>query len=152
VVDADGKNAREIVKKIGVAVLDSAFWSPDGKQIAVVLLDWKKGMVNLTRDAEQANFRIEIMDVDGKNRRELKLADAKLPWVDMFGACGPAGPEALHRATPRGFATLEPSVFSALSQGHLVVFGGVQIPQRLKRRINIGQLVLLDDSCAYGVE
>jgi Tol biopolymer transport system component len=94
VVDADGKNAREIVKTIGVAghaarlvdpqagVLDSAFWSPDGKQIAVVLLDWKKGMV-LMRDAEQANFRIEIMDVDGKNRRELKLADAK--FVYIFG-------------------------------------------------------------------
>jgi Tol biopolymer transport system component len=93
VVDADGTNAREIVKsgpdhprgQFGVATLDSAFWSPDGKQIAMVLLDWKKGMV-LMRDAEQANFRIEIMDVDGKNRRELKLADAKFVYIFGYGS------------------------------------------------------------------
>jgi dipeptidyl aminopeptidase/acylaminoacyl peptidase len=85
IVNVDGKNAREIVKTIGVAVLASAFWSPDGKQIAVVLLDWKKGMI-LMRDAEQANFRIDIMDVDGKNRRELKLANAKFVYIFNHGS------------------------------------------------------------------
>jgi Tol biopolymer transport system component len=84
-VDADGKNARQILKTAGVVVLHSAFWSPDGKQIAVVLLDWNKGMV-LMRDAEQANFRIEIMDVDGKNRRQLKLADAKFVYIFGHGS------------------------------------------------------------------
>jgi Tol biopolymer transport system component len=87
VVNVDGKNAREIIKEVGLASPDSAFWSPDGKQLAVVLFDWEvdeKGR-KFVGDAEKAHFRIEIMDADGTNRRELKLPDAKFVFIQALG-------------------------------------------------------------------
>jgi Tol biopolymer transport system component len=87
VVDMDGKNAKEIIKEVDLASPDSAFWSPDGKQLAVVFFNWslnEKGE-RILADAEKANFRLEIMDADGKNRRELKLADAKFVFIGALG-------------------------------------------------------------------
>ncbi len=37
------------------------------------------------RDAEKANYHIEIMDADGQNRRELKLANGKFVWIGSLG-------------------------------------------------------------------
>jgi Tol biopolymer transport system component len=87
VVDVDGKNARELIKEEGLASAESAFWSPDGKQLAVTLFDWEvdeKGK-KFSSAAKDANHRIEIMDADGKNRRELKLADAKFLFIGSLG-------------------------------------------------------------------
>jgi hypothetical protein len=36
-------------------------------------------------DPNDANFRIAIMNADGSNRRELKLADAKVVFVGSLG-------------------------------------------------------------------
>jgi Tol biopolymer transport system component len=87
VVDLDGKNAKEIIKEMDLTSPDGAYWSPDGKQIAVVLFNWEldeKGKRRLS-DPENANFHIDIMDLDGKNRRELKVADAKVVWIGSLG-------------------------------------------------------------------
>jgi hypothetical protein len=85
--DLDGKNAKEIIKEVDLTSPDGAYWSPDGKQIAVVLFNWEldeKGKRRLS-DPENANFHIDIMDLDGKNRREVKLADAKVVWIGALG-------------------------------------------------------------------
>jgi Tol biopolymer transport system component len=85
-VDIDGENATAIVKEVGLASPDCAFWSPDGKQIAVVLFDWQldeKGRKVINPSA--ANYRIEIMDLDGTNRRQLTLQGAKLRYVNALG-------------------------------------------------------------------
>jgi hypothetical protein len=84
-MDVDGKNAREIVKEVGLASPAGACWSPDGKQLAVRLFDWEvdeKGE-KFIANPETDNWRIETMDADGTNRRELKLAGAK---VVFFGS------------------------------------------------------------------
>ena len=81
------KIARELIKEEGLASPDSAFWSPDGKQLAVTLFDWEvneKGE-KFSSAAKDANHRIEIMDADGKNRRELKLTDAKFLFIGALG-------------------------------------------------------------------
>jgi Tol biopolymer transport system component len=87
VVDVDGKNAREIVKEVDLSSPDGSFWSPDGKQLAVILFDWEvdeKGKKFL-RASRDANYRIEIMNADGQDRRELKLADAKFTFIGSLG-------------------------------------------------------------------
>jgi Tol biopolymer transport system component len=67
-------------RELGVPV--SVCWSPDGKRIAMVVHDWertKDGKLVLT-DPEKGNYRIVIMDAQGKNRKELKLKDARIIW------------------------------------------------------------------------
>jgi Tol biopolymer transport system component len=74
VVDFDGKNRRRVVAT-GETVA-SACWSPDGKQIAVMIFDLagvQNGVVST---------RIEIQDLDGDHRTFLTvpdLADADMP-------------------------------------------------------------------------
>jgi len=86
-VDVDGKNAREIIKEVNLASPDGVFWSPDGKQLAVILFDWEmdENGKRILRDPTNANYRIEIMNADGSNRRELKLADAKFIHIGSQG-------------------------------------------------------------------
>lgn len=87
IVDATGKNAREIVKEVNLAAPHCACWSPNGKQLAVVLFDWTlndKGAKVVT-GKEDPNFRIEIVDADGKNRRELKLQGGKFKFIGSLG-------------------------------------------------------------------
>lgn len=65
-------------REIGVPA--GACWSPDGKRIAVVMHDWERsddGKLSLS-DPEKGNYRIVIMDDQGKNRKELKLKGAKI--------------------------------------------------------------------------
>ena len=79
IMDVDGQNPREVYRHEGLPSSDSACWSPDGKRLAVVLFDWsldEKGRPTRRAD-ESANFRIEIMDADGKNRRPLPLDNLK---------------------------------------------------------------------------
>ena len=88
VMDVDGKNAREILKEVDLATPSGSFWSPDGKQVAVVLHNWEldeKGRKVSRAGSDTANYRIEVMDADGRNRRELKLADAKVVFIGSLG-------------------------------------------------------------------
>jgi Tol biopolymer transport system component len=87
VADRDGKNAREVVKEVDLATPNGAFWSPDGKQLAVSLFNWEldENGRKVGRNPANANPRIEIMDADGKNRRELKLQGAKFVFIGSLG-------------------------------------------------------------------
>jgi Tol biopolymer transport system component len=86
-MDIDGKNAREIVKEVDLASPNGAFWSPDGKQLAVILFNWeldKDGKKVGPADSD-ADYRIVIMDADGTNRRQLKLQGAKFMFIESLG-------------------------------------------------------------------
>jgi hypothetical protein len=53
-----------------------ACWSPDGQWLAVSLMNFQKdkaGRLVLSADPAQMNCRIEIMDVNGKEKRPLNL-------------------------------------------------------------------------------
>ena len=87
-MDVDGKNAKEIVKEVDLASPDGAFWSPDGKQIAVILFNWEldeHGKKVGRAGSDAANHRIEIMNADGTNRRQLKLQGAKFEFIGSLG-------------------------------------------------------------------
>ncbi|HEV7223427.1 MAG TPA: M56 family metallopeptidase [Pirellulales bacterium] len=86
-VDVDGKNATELAREVGLASPDGAFWSPDGKQIAVILFDWQmdENGRKVLRAASDANFRIEIMDADGTNRRQIPFKGAKFVDIGSLG-------------------------------------------------------------------
>ena len=87
-MDVDGKNAKEIVKEVNLASLNGAFWSPDGKQIAVSLFNWEldeDGRKFRRADSDTADPRIDIMDADGANRRQLKLQGARLVFIGSLG-------------------------------------------------------------------
>lgn len=86
-VDVDGENATEIVKEEGLSSPDGAFWSPDGKQIAVILFDWEldeKGEKVRTAGNDH-HFRIEVMDADGTNRRRIPIEEPQLRFIGSLG-------------------------------------------------------------------
>jgi len=71
-------------REFGVPV--SACWSPDGKRIAMVVHDWERtedGKLVL-RDPEKGNYRINIMDAQGQNSKQLKLKNARLVGCDKL--------------------------------------------------------------------
>src|SRR5262249_13424128 len=79
IMDADGANPREVYRREGETSSDTACWSPDGKRLALILFDWiidEKGNRTLRPD-ENSNFRIAILDADGKNRSEVSLENLK---------------------------------------------------------------------------
>jgi Tol biopolymer transport system component len=86
-MDLDGKNAKEIVKEVGLASPHGAFWSPDGKQLAVVLFNWELGDdgKRVLRGGSDADYRIELMNADGTDRRPLKLQGAKFVFIGSLG-------------------------------------------------------------------
>jgi beta-lactamase regulating signal transducer with metallopeptidase domain/Tol biopolymer transport system component len=87
-MDIDGKNAKEIVKEVDLASPNGAFWSPDGKQIAVSLFKWEldeNGRRVSRAGSDTANPRIEIMNADGTNRRQLKLQGATFRFIGSLG-------------------------------------------------------------------
>jgi beta-lactamase regulating signal transducer with metallopeptidase domain/Tol biopolymer transport system component len=88
VMDVDGKNAKEIVKEVDLASPNGAFWSPDGKQIAVSLFNWEldeNGRRVSRAGSDTANPRIEIMNADGTNRRQLRLQGATFRFIGSLG-------------------------------------------------------------------
>jgi Tol biopolymer transport system component len=83
VVDVDGKNARAIMKEEDLVSPAFACWSPDGKRLAVVRFTWEldeKGR-RIGKAAADADYHLVIMDGDGKHRRRLALADARVTWL-----------------------------------------------------------------------
>jgi Tol biopolymer transport system component len=86
-VDVDGGNATRLVTEAGLTVPDGAFWSPDGKQIAVVLFDHQVDENGRKRypDLGTGNFGIEVMDADGTKRRRVPLKGEKIPFISSFG-------------------------------------------------------------------
>jgi Tol biopolymer transport system component/beta-lactamase regulating signal transducer with metallopeptidase domain len=86
-MDVDGKNAKEIVEEVGLAFPHGAFWSPDGKQIAVILFNWEldDNGKKVLRNGDAADFRIELMNADGTNRRRLELQGAKFDFIESLG-------------------------------------------------------------------
>jgi Tol biopolymer transport system component len=77
VMDVDGANDHVVVQNEGMNNLQEAVWSPDGRRLAVIwyteLLD---NGTRVRKLGEESKHRVEIMDADGKNRREVKLANA----------------------------------------------------------------------------
>jgi RNA polymerase sigma factor (sigma-70 family) len=76
VVGIDGKGAKNVVSADGRNV-SACCWSPDGKRLAVIVSELGEKRRILT--GESGRWRIEVMDAEGKNRRELDL-DAKV-WM-----------------------------------------------------------------------
>ena len=87
-VPLDGKGeAKPLTDFKGEAMDFSFVWSPDGKQLAVTMFDWtlnEQGR-RTVGDPNDANFRIAIINADGSNRRELKLAGARFVFVGALG-------------------------------------------------------------------
>jgi Tol biopolymer transport system component len=86
-MDLDGKNAGAVIKEVDLASPNGALWSPDGKQVAVILFDWERDQNGrkVSRGGPEANYRIEIMDADGSNRRPLKLQGADFDFIGSLG-------------------------------------------------------------------
>jgi hypothetical protein len=77
-----GGRQKTVLKQQGQTQPDGACWSPDGKRLAVVLIERKK---DAKISPENESHRLEIMAADGKNRRELKLADGNNSKVWRLG-------------------------------------------------------------------
>lgn len=79
-VNRDGTGDEVILAQTGPTnSIDQAAWSPDGKQLVIRRLDW---MVNnqgkwQLRNPLDANFRIEIVNVDGTPTQPLVLKDVE---------------------------------------------------------------------------
>jgi beta-lactamase regulating signal transducer with metallopeptidase domain len=87
-MDVDGKNAKEIVKEVDLASPDGAFWSPDGKQLAVILFNWElddNGKKVVRAGSDASDYRIDLMNADGTNRRPLKLQGARFVFIGSLG-------------------------------------------------------------------
>jgi Tol biopolymer transport system component len=79
VMDCDGKNDHAILRNEGLADFRGACWSPDGRWLAVVWTTWEiVSGEKVLRAGEASKFRIEIMGADGRGRRVLDLAGAKV--------------------------------------------------------------------------
>jgi hypothetical protein len=83
VVNIDGTAAKKILEEEDLAGIAAASWSPDGKRLVVGRFDWERNENGnkFLGASEDHNHRFEIMDADGKNRKELKLEDLKPIWM-----------------------------------------------------------------------
>lgn len=69
VAGSNGQERLKIYSEPGTCI-QGCCWSPDGKQVAAVLYDWD-GQGDLVRTS--SHWRLEVMDADGHNRREVPL-------------------------------------------------------------------------------
>jgi Tol biopolymer transport system component len=80
-VNIDGTGRRRVVLEENDTSPEHACWSPDGKSLAYTMEDWQgneRGKKVLPGGIE-ANPRMAIIDVEGKNPRLLNLARAR--WL-----------------------------------------------------------------------
>ena len=83
VMDVDGTNDHEILREEGLTGVEGACFSPDGRRVAVVRCNQQiKDGRKVYREGE-GSFHLEIMRADGKNRRKLPLAEAKVFWLGL---------------------------------------------------------------------
>ena len=85
IVNVTDGEEREIYrgKPDGTAVPDEVCWSPDGTKIGMTLFDWQKdddGKKFLSASGD-ANYRIVVVNIDGKSLKEISLKDANLVWA-----------------------------------------------------------------------
>ncbi len=82
-VNIDGTGATRVLEEKDLAGIDAACWSPSGKQLVVLRFDWERDDdgKKILRNVGGQNHRLEIIDADGKNVRELKLVDLEPVWV-----------------------------------------------------------------------
>jgi Tol biopolymer transport system component len=90
-INIDGTGEETLLAENGAAdSVDGFAWSPDGRRLAVIRYDWQldangKRFRSVDHDA---NYRIEIMDADGGNRRRLELQGAE-PEADVLELSSP---------------------------------------------------------------
>jgi hypothetical protein len=80
VVNADCTGDHVILRGEGLESLDAACWSPDGRWLAVLWFKWQVKDGKKSRgggNPADQDFRLELMDPEGNNRRPLDLTDAK---------------------------------------------------------------------------
>jgi len=83
IMDLDGKNDQKIMVQEDLVSPSFACWSPDGKRLAVMAFKWQrdeKGKPFIS-DPAKADYHLEIMNADGRNRRRLDIAGAKVIWI-----------------------------------------------------------------------
>jgi len=82
---ADRKEAL-VVEQDGPKAVVSACWSPDGKYLAVSRFDYhvlEPHGVLISPPHLDANYRLEIISLDGKERREIKLEGAEVKSMSL---------------------------------------------------------------------
>jgi Tol biopolymer transport system component len=81
VVNIDGTARSLVVEEENDTSPEQFAWSPDGKSLVSKLEDWKRDEngKKFIDNPEDANQRLAIIDVDGKNSRPLALPPAR--WV-----------------------------------------------------------------------
>jgi RNA polymerase sigma factor (sigma-70 family) len=85
VVHSDGKQRQKIYSEVGTCI-QGCCWSPDGKQIAAILYDWD-GQGGL--QGNSSRWRLEVMDADGQNRREVALkGNVRMLWEPDWHVVG----------------------------------------------------------------
>ena len=91
-VDLDGTHRKQLLtsNQEGAGAPDGAYWSPDGKWLAVLRFDWQTtvpGILNPKKEKFRmpgyCDDRIEIIAPDGSSRGVLKLRGVtKVDWIE----------------------------------------------------------------------
>lgn len=86
ILDIDGKNEQTILREGVTETPNGLCWSPDGRRLAVVMFDYKLAGdgKSLGTNFDEHDFRLELIDADGKNRRRLKLQEKPGQRINYF--------------------------------------------------------------------
>src|SRR5207249_2886265 len=81
-VAVDGTGGRPVFREPNASA-NGVCWSPDGKRLAAVVHDWQVNEQGeqFLASSEDGNYRIELTDGHGQNRRVLEIAGARLLWA-----------------------------------------------------------------------
>jgi Tol biopolymer transport system component len=81
VMDADGTNDHEVLREEGLTGVEGSCFSPDGRRLAVVRSNQQLANGKKVYRETEGSFHLEVVNADGKNRRELRLDRAKVLWL-----------------------------------------------------------------------